>query len=85
MTFQLDGEPLNTEYDEHEDILYLWVGDEPAEAVTFETEDGHLVRLDPKTHEFVGVTILDFKVRWAGVGNIRLQVPTVQERVLQPA
>ena len=64
MTFQLDGEPLNTEYDEHE---------------------GHLVRLDPKTHEFVGVTILDFKVRWAGVGNIRLQVPTVQERVLQPA
>lgn len=85
MTFQLDGEPLNAEYDEQEDILYLWTGDEPQDALTYETTDGHLVRLDPQTREFVGVTILDYHARWAGAAEIRLQVPTLEERVLQPA
>jgi uncharacterized protein YuzE len=85
MTFRLDGVPLSAEYDKEQDVLYLWTGEKPREAVTYETEDGHLVRLDPETREFVGVTILDFQARWAETGEIRLQVPSIEERVLQPA
>lgn len=84
MTYHLDGTPLSGEYDAEEDVLYLWV-DGPRASVTFETEDGLLVRLDPETREFVGLTIIDFNARWADVGEIRVQVPTVEERVLQPA
>lgn len=55
---------LNCEYDEADDTLYAWVGEKPREAVTFETEQGHLIRLDPVTKEFVGVTIFDFEAKW---------------------
>jgi uncharacterized protein YuzE len=83
VTFKLDGQLLRSEYDEGQDILYLWV-DEPRPATTYETEQGHLVRLDPETYELVGVTILDFRRRWKG-RDIVLQVPQVEQRVLQPA
>ena len=56
---------LNCEYDEEDDTLYAWVGDKPVPALTYETEQGHLVRLDPDTKEFVGVTIFDFQAKWA--------------------
>lgn len=59
---------LNCEYDEDDDTLYAWVGEKPREAITYETEQGHLVRLDPETKEFVGVTIFDFHGRWANDG-----------------
>jgi hypothetical protein len=55
---------LHCEYDSEDDTLYAWVGDGPRPAITYETDDGHLVRLDPMTKEFVGVTILDFQRRW---------------------
>jgi uncharacterized protein DUF2283 len=84
MIFHLDGEPLKSEYDEVEDILYLWVGDQERPAITYETDDGHLVRLDPETDEFVGVTILDYRERWERQNEIALQVPHVKERRLQP-
>lgn len=56
---------LTFEYDADEDTLFAWVGDQPRPAITYETEDGHLVRLDPDTKEFVGVTIRDYEARWA--------------------
>lgn len=56
---------LTFEYDAGEDTLYAWVGSEPRPAVTYETDDGHLIRLDPETKEFVGVTIRDYEERWA--------------------
>jgi hypothetical protein len=56
---------LTFEYDAEEDTLYAWVGDGPQPAITYETDEGHLVRLDPDTKAFVGVTIFDFQARWS--------------------
>lgn len=44
-------------YDAVSDVAYLSVG-EPKEAITWESPEGHRVRLDPDTEELVGVTIL---------------------------
>lgn len=57
---------LTFEYDAEDDTLYAWVGEKPRPAITYETDDGHLVRLDPDSKEFVGVTIFDFESRWSG-------------------
>ena len=57
---------LACEHDPDEDILYGWVGDAPRSAVSYETDEGHMVRLDPETGEFLGVTIFDFAARWQG-------------------
>lgn len=56
---------LTCEYDAEDDTLYAWVGDGPQPAITFETDEGHLIRLDPETKEFIGVTIFDFQERWS--------------------
>jgi uncharacterized protein YuzE len=82
VTFQLDGRPLVSDYDEEADILYLWT-EGPRPSVTYEDDDGHLVQLDPDTREFVGVMIVDFKARWDG-REIRFRVPKVEEHLLQP-
>ena len=81
MTFALDGKFLTSDYDDDADILYLWV-ESPCSAVTYETSQGHVVQLDPETREFVGVTIVDYKARWAGK-DITIEIPVVEERVLQ--
>ena len=66
MTLVLENRvELTCEYDANDDTLYAWVGDSPRPAITYETDDGHLVRLDPETKEFVGVTIFDWEARWA--------------------
>jgi hypothetical protein len=83
MTFKLDGRPLIADYDEDEDILYLWVDDRRS-AVSYETEQGHLVQLDADTREFIGVTVIDFRTRWEGK-EIAFDVPQFKHRVLQPA
>lgn len=83
MTFILDGVALTPDYDEDADILYLWV-DAARPAVTYETKHGHLVQLDPGTREFVGVAIVDYRGRWEGK-EIPLEIPVVEERVLQLA
>ena len=83
MTFKLDGTPLIEDYDEVEDILYLWL-DGPRPAVTFETSHGHLVQLDPETREFVGLTVIDYRSRWEGK-EIAVEVPSFEERVLELA
>jgi uncharacterized protein YuzE len=83
VTFAINGEPVGTsDYDEVADILYLWEN-EPQPAITYETADGHLVQLDPETHEFVGVAILDFKATWEG-RSITIDVPVVEKRLLEP-
>ena len=83
MTFELEGTPLVSDYDEGADILYLWT-EGPWPAVTYEDDHGHLIQLDPETREFVGVMIVDFRARWEG-RDIRISVPLVEERVLQLA
>jgi len=56
---------LSCEYDADEDVMYAWVGERPRAAITYETSEGHLVRLDPETKEFVGVTIFEYEAQWA--------------------
>ena len=83
MTFTLDGTALTPDYDEEADILYLWV-DAARPSVTYETKHGHLVQLDPETRAFVGVAIVDYRTRLEGQ-EIALEIPVVEERVLQLA
>lgn len=64
---QLAPEKLEFDYDEDEDVLYVSLpGRSGAPAVTCETAEGHLVRLDPDTFDFLGVEVLAFKERWEG-------------------
>lgn len=63
--FLEDRVELSCEYDAADDTLYAWVGEKPTAAITYETDEGHLVRLDPETKELVGITIFDWEARWA--------------------
>ena len=56
-------EELNIDYDKTNDVLYVSFGP-PREAICVDTGDGNLVRLDMKTNEIAGVTILDFKEKY---------------------
>lgn len=65
LNFLLDGqERLGASYDEQTDVLYLWRGEKSSEAVTLNSEEGFLVRLDPETYQIVGFSIFDFCRRW---------------------
>ena len=60
-------ENLIFDYDEEDDILCITMqGQNGRPAITYETDAGHLVRLDPETHEFLGAEILGFKANWEG-------------------
>jgi hypothetical protein len=65
LNYLLDGtEKLGASYDEQADVLYLWRGEASTEAVTLNSEEGYLVRLDPESYAIVGFTIFDFCRRW---------------------
>ena len=51
---------FNFEYDSKTDILHVSIGD-AKEAVSIEQELEIYVRVDPKTNETVGFTVLGFK------------------------
>jgi hypothetical protein len=73
-----DGrELLGASYDEHADVLYLWRGKKPVEAVSLPTDAGPVVRLHPTTGELVGVTLLDWKTLWSEKDRIELDLPAV--------
>jgi len=58
---------LDFDYDEEEDILFVTIHGRPAgPAVTYETDEGHLVRLNPDTYELVGAEILGYRRNWEG-------------------
>ena len=61
------------DYDAPNDVLYLSIG-RPREAVTWESPEGHLVRLDPETGALLGLTILQLKSRIAR-GDVRVTLP----------
>jgi hypothetical protein len=67
----------NSSYDELGDVLYLSVG-QPSEALTWESPEGHLVRLDPDTLRVVGLTVLCFAGQKAR-GPITVTVPSPEE------
>ncbi len=61
-------------YDAEADIAYLSVG-EPKEAISWESPEGHLVRLDPDTDELVGVTLLYPRRRGETTGTMTITFP----------
>jgi hypothetical protein len=54
---------LRIQYNRDGDVLYVSIG-EPRAANTLPDDEGVLIRQDPKTHEIVGVTILDYEERF---------------------
>lgn len=78
--FILDGEEsLGASYDDEADVLYLWRGAGPVEAVSLTTDDGHVVRIDPETGDVVGFTIIDYAARWQQVEVIDIHLPALAE------
>jgi hypothetical protein len=82
-TFYLEGpdgrEILGASYDDEADVLYLWRGPEPVEAISFTTDEGPVVRLQPDTGELVGFTILDWAARWRQEERIEFHLPVFGE------
>jgi Protein of unknown function (DUF2283) len=81
LSYLLGGEEeLGASYDEQADILYLWRGDAPVPAVSLTSEEGHLIRFDPKSYELVGITIFDFCRDWQQadpVSHIPVTIPSL--------
>lgn len=64
-------------YDRKGDVLYISIGS-PREAISRETGDDILIRMDPKTQEIVGFTILNFTERFSDVHKERAVPVTAQ-------
>lgn len=60
----MEKEFLNVFYDRKGDVLYISVGS-PKEAISKEIDDDILIRIDSKTEEVVGFTILNFSERYS--------------------
>jgi uncharacterized protein YuzE len=56
------GQPIDWEYDEEADVLYLSIG-KPRKAVGVDIGQGVVVRYDEKRREVVGLTILGVRAR----------------------
>lgn len=77
--FRLDGtEALGHSYDDEADVLYLWRGDAPREAIGLTTAEGHVVRIDETTGEIVGFTIFNWGSVWSRTGDpVEIDVPSL--------
>lgn len=77
-TFLLDDkEQLSAIHDERGDVLYLWRGERARAAVCVESQEGHLVRIDPDTGELVGFTIFGWDGHLRGHGEFTVTVSAV--------
>lgn len=54
---------MSFSYDKKADVLYLSVG-KPKKSISREIEDGILLRVDSKTKQITGLTIIDFESRF---------------------
>ena len=77
--FRLDGaEPLGHTYDDEADVLYLWRGEAPREALGLTTSEGHVVRVDETSGEIVGFTIFNWGSVWSRTGRpLEIDVPSL--------
>jgi uncharacterized protein YuzE len=55
-------ERLSWEYDDEADVLYISIG-EPRPAEGIDIGEGTIIRIDPKTKEVVGLTLLSLSKR----------------------
>ncbi len=61
---------LRMSYDKEGDILDLSLGD-PIEAISREIDDDLFIRVDPKTNEVVGISIVNFEKWFKDVKDFR--------------
>ncbi len=71
-------------YDRKGDVLYISIG-LPREAISRETGDEILIRMDPTTQEIVGFTILNFAERFSNVQEERAVPVTAQFQMMEEA
>jgi len=71
-------------YDRKGDVLYISIGS-PREAISKETGDDILIRMDPTTKEIVGFTILNFTERFSDVQEERAVPVTAQFQMMEEA
>jgi hypothetical protein len=79
----MDKVPLNTHYDSEMDVFSAWIR-QPDEVVCVEPAEGVVIRLDARTDEFVGYTVLDLKKRFEGVAADKAALPLVPATSLPP-
>ena len=77
--FRLDGtELLGHAYDDEADVLYLWRGEAPREAIALTTAEWHVVRIEEATGEIVGFTIFNWVSVWSRTGcPLEIDVPSL--------
>lgn len=66
-------------YDAGTDVLYLSVG-QPREAITWESPEGHLFRLDVDTGDVVGLTLLNVRALFEA-DDFRISIPYKRSRL----
>jgi len=69
-------------YDRKGDVLYISI-DTPREAISKETEDDILIRMDPMTHEIIGFTILNFAERFSDIREERAVPVTARFQMME--
>lgn len=76
--FYLDDEELlGADYDEGADVLYLWRGASPVEAISLATDEGPVIRLNPQSGDVVGFTIMDWSALWRDKKRIDIYLPSL--------
>ena len=68
------GKELNFFYDKEGDVLDISI-DEPQDAISNEIEDDFFVRMNPKTKEIVGFSILNFEKYFSQGSDFKRVVP----------
>ncbi len=59
----MESKKISISFDKEADVVYLSF-DEPIEAVSEEIEDGIFARYNPRTNELVGMTIMNFSMKF---------------------
>jgi uncharacterized protein YuzE len=71
----MDEKELKVNYDPSADVAYFSYG-EPREALSFEAEEGVVVRLDPITNKVIGFTVVNFLRRFQKDPGTFISLPT---------
>jgi uncharacterized protein YuzE len=68
---------MKISYDDQHDVMYIVFADTDSECNYIELESGDILRIDLKTNEIVGCTIMDFLKRMRKQKT--LSIPTIAE------
>ena len=79
-------DPLTTQYDAEQDILYFLFTEKVREAIAEEVDDEVFVRYDPETHKVISLEFLNFQERIANIfgPDIKYFGSEKPERILFP-